>query len=754
MNRMEMSTYLFYITLFSMVMAWTVGQTINQIERFCFIDANRIQAMFMMGDYLLFRMNPTTPYRLYHWRSGHLLSSAWNQHDLFVNVSTQHYRLQYLTTMDLCELFSIVSPSVIQQTKHKRSILDNDIVHSLASDLQQLIIDPEKMTGVNDMNNHFRHSPLNKDPYVDVKKYDDIKSQLEMFEARLRTISDRLLQPSSGTMTKPSCGQLIVATFCHFERSFENDICHDSFEQTSKNQQVCWPKTMFYQYLHNDNPSHQLRLIPIPFKYSLMSNLLLLRGLFQMSDPRRFVQISSRLRCHNDKTILARTLIDVIDLHRDDLISGFHLDQFDFLQSRMITGHLEYLDSTKISMAEFFNCFGNSSAIQRPLALQYDHRQPQATNDQIVKVIANKPTYIKPISETVISQSPPKQLARSKVKLDHHTIRSVKMRTSKTLPPKKRQSPTTATFMKTKAIEHRTMMTTITTKTFIANDDEHQAIDTWIYNHHPHQAIERSFERQIDHIVPAATESAKTTTDDEVNHSEPQNVTVNSTQFYEHLIKFKTSQKSKLIIIIIITVLIMAGCLMRRNRHKNTGKDVSFHHDDLSHNYRHWKKKSKSSSEKRSKKPNRIEQNGKSNNTNDGPFEKNIIVMDVKNMQQSSLFDQSFTDRIQTMVDESQLITKMMNQPYKAIYETVSSIRPCLRPIESPPTTSLTLMPELSPPLEPMIEAGDESINFDNNNGLKPINTTINDSIYETIEDENTRLIYILHRLTKSLHIS
>ncbi|OTF73075.1 hypothetical protein BLA29_009449, partial [Euroglyphus maynei] len=237
------------------------------------------------------------------------------------------------------------------------------------------------MNGDNDGISHqFRHVSLNKESFVnDNNGYGDIKSQLEMFEARLRTISDRLMQPSSRLMTKPSCGQLIVATFCHTQKSFENDICHDSVIRT-KNRQECWPKTVFYQYLARDDSAHPPQLIQIPFKYSLISNLLLLRGLFQMSDSRRFVQISNRLRCRNDQAII--TLIDVIDLHRDDLISGFHLDQFDFIQSGTIPGHLDYLDSTKISMAEFFNCFGNSSAIRRPLALQYDHRQQsQLTNN-------------------------------------------------------------------------------------------------------------------------------------------------------------------------------------------------------------------------------------------------------------------------------------------------------------------------------------------------------------------------------------
>ncbi|OTF72166.1 hypothetical protein BLA29_012382, partial [Euroglyphus maynei] len=91
------------------------------------------------------------------------------------------------------------------------------------------------------------------------------------------------------------------------------------------------------------------------------------------------------------------------------------------------------------------------------------------------------------------------------------------------------------------------------------------------------------------------------------------------------------------------------------------------------------------------------------------PLNKNIIVIDVEKIHQSNMFDQPLTDRIQTMVDESRIITKMMNQPYKAIYQTVSSIRMSPKSIESPSATIPTLQPTESPPLEPLIEAGDES---------------------------------------------
>lgn len=738
-----------FIILFTMMMKMAltinIGQTINQIEQFCFDDSHHIKAMFMMGDYLVFRMNTETLYGLYHWKNGHLLSSVWHQQDIFVNVSAQHYNLDYLTTMDLCQLFTLVSPSVNQQTRHNGPIFNDNIVHSLASDLQKMIIDPDPMKGVNDVNSHqFRQVSLSKEPYVDDKGHGDIKTQLEMFEARLRTFSDRLIQPSPRLTSKQSScgGQLIVATFCHSQRSFENDICHDSVSQTD--QQKCWPKTMFFQYITSDDPAHPFRLLPIPFKYSLISNLLSLRGLFQMSDPRRFVQISSRLRCHNDQAVMARTLMNVIDLHRDDLISGFHLDQFDFLQSRTIPGHLDYLDSTKISMAEFFNCFGNSSAIRLPLALQYDHRQSQLIADQIVKVTSTTadPTYESPIVNNLIVKSHSRRQSKRKIKFHSTTTQSTEITTSEFSQfnqRKKRRSSTSTEINHKKEIEQFWSMATIkTTTTYISSDNKKRFDQNWWREYN-------SFDMESE-------EKPETTTYDDYAETETDIST--KINWYQ---QFQNNNRSKLFIIILIIILVIAGCLMRLGRSEAKEKDVFFHRKKSRKHPSIRKNKSKSFSKKRShRRASRLTQI-KQNVQIDDPLKmdhndhNDIIVIDVEKIQQSNMLDLTLTNRIQTMVDESRIITKMMNQPYKAIYDTVSSIRMSPKPEESPPSSATirSLLSE-SPPLEPMIEAGDdERIHF--NNSLKP---AINDPIYGDIDDNNVKMMYILHRLAKSLHAS
>ncbi|KAF7495926.1 hypothetical protein SSS_01010 [Sarcoptes scabiei] len=335
-------------------------------EEICSSELNQIDTIWKLGNHLVLKHGPSSEFNyqsyqnkdldrndldekifspkinkeqklsLYNLNDGQWNSDGISLHSLFPFNSIaaiKSMKLLTINTINLCKMFVEEERMNEARSDRKRRQLDNFLL-----ELRE-------------------NQRWNRNDFDSLIKTPTLVERKRLFEAfRLeneKIIKENRFRKNFEKFTNICNDQFVIATFCNKQKTFENELCNDfPFGSNQNEYERCYPKTFVFKYLLGNSNKFHL----IPFERESWVNFLQLRGFSQLFRGNFFL-VFPKIQCNSDSfaSKRAKKLTEV------KFRSAFHIKSFDFIQTQ--SGYLSDFDGKKISIAEFLNCFNNSTVL-------------------------------------------------------------------------------------------------------------------------------------------------------------------------------------------------------------------------------------------------------------------------------------------------------------------------------------------------------------------------------------------------------